>query len=484
MSFNTIIIGAGWAGAVAARLLSAAGRSVLVLEARDRVGGRAFTLADQPGQSIPVDLGCSAIHGYNEGNPVREIAARLGVKVTVAAPKPQAILAPNGGQVDERLGGNLRRATNAARDHAREMLPDTRIALSSYLLNSTSPLFEGLADPTQQKYAVQLANMLQIPLGASLDEVGMRWYGFEDNFAGSDGAPEGGFQQLVTKVIAEAQQAGAKLQLGEVVSSVVLDESQSGSVQVTTNKGTYTAQTVLCTIPLGVLQSPTSPTFLPALPARRVSVIARTKVGALNKLVVSYPTAWWPQDRGSFVLLPEDPSDSGTGILPAAAISDVLKRTTVLVLPISSAPSSDSSDSKAMLMLLIGGDAAIALEGFNAGNSTDLRDATHAYLLKRLLPTPTSPSAPAPMHAFLTTWSSDPYSLGATTTPVPIGDSVSPLDFAELGKPLWGGRLGWAGEHTSVHHRGSIAGAVESGVREGERLQRLLSVWDGEGEGR
>ena len=68
---DTIIVGAGWSGAVAARELTAKGRSVLVLEARDRIGGRARTWKDD---QVKVDLGCSWIHGYNEGNPARGIA--------------------------------------------------------------------------------------------------------------------------------------------------------------------------------------------------------------------------------------------------------------------------------------------------------------------------------------------------------------------------------------------------------------------------
>jgi monoamine oxidase len=77
--FDTVILGAGWSGAVAARDLTAKGYSVLILEGRDRVGGRAQTWRDKGKGDVKIDVGCSWIHGYTEGNPTREIAKGLGV---------------------------------------------------------------------------------------------------------------------------------------------------------------------------------------------------------------------------------------------------------------------------------------------------------------------------------------------------------------------------------------------------------------------
>ncbi len=72
---DVAIVGAGAAGLAAARRLAQAPVSVLVLEARDRIGGRAWT-ADVGGW--PVDLGCGWLHSADR-NPLARIAPALGV---------------------------------------------------------------------------------------------------------------------------------------------------------------------------------------------------------------------------------------------------------------------------------------------------------------------------------------------------------------------------------------------------------------------
>src|SRR5687767_14862438 len=61
-AFDVLIIGAGTAGLAAAAGLAKAGRSALVLEARDRIGGRAWTHIE-PGFPAPIELGAEFIHG-------------------------------------------------------------------------------------------------------------------------------------------------------------------------------------------------------------------------------------------------------------------------------------------------------------------------------------------------------------------------------------------------------------------------------------
>ena len=59
---EVIVIGAGAAGLAAAATLARAGRSVLVLDARSRIGGRCLTLR-HPSLDAPVELGAEFIHG-------------------------------------------------------------------------------------------------------------------------------------------------------------------------------------------------------------------------------------------------------------------------------------------------------------------------------------------------------------------------------------------------------------------------------------
>jgi monoamine oxidase len=80
---DVAIIGAGAAGLGAARTLEGSGLSVIVLEARDRIGGRAHTIMAAPG--IPFDLGCEWLHSADKNDFVG-IARQLGFAVDTKRP--------------------------------------------------------------------------------------------------------------------------------------------------------------------------------------------------------------------------------------------------------------------------------------------------------------------------------------------------------------------------------------------------------------
>jgi monoamine oxidase len=82
-TIDVAIIGAGAAGLGAANALKDSGLSVVVLEARDRVGGRAHTIIPAPG--VVFDLGCGWLHSADRNSFV-PIAAQLGFEIDKTRP--------------------------------------------------------------------------------------------------------------------------------------------------------------------------------------------------------------------------------------------------------------------------------------------------------------------------------------------------------------------------------------------------------------
>ena len=92
---KVVIVGAGMAGlAAAAELHAARFDDVVVLEARDRIGGRVWT--DNLGGAIPVDLGASWIHGI-KGNPIAAIARDSNVETRRTNYENSVVYVPNAG---------------------------------------------------------------------------------------------------------------------------------------------------------------------------------------------------------------------------------------------------------------------------------------------------------------------------------------------------------------------------------------------------
>jgi NADPH-dependent 2,4-dienoyl-CoA reductase/sulfur reductase-like enzyme len=75
---EVVIIGAGVAGLAAAERLVARGRNVTILEARDRIGGRIWTLRE-PELPVPIELGAEFLHA--EAKETRDVARRAALGV-------------------------------------------------------------------------------------------------------------------------------------------------------------------------------------------------------------------------------------------------------------------------------------------------------------------------------------------------------------------------------------------------------------------
>ncbi|GAA5990657.1 hypothetical protein JCM10908_003174 [Rhodotorula pacifica] len=461
--YDAIIIGCGMSGLAAARQLSPF--KVAVLEARNRLGGRILTADSSYGLKEPVDLGGSMVHGYREGNPVASLITReLGMEVHV--PEGAKGLAYGAdGPLAEADATSLF-ATSAQNSFAPQPGTSPSTSIADHLLPKLSH------DPR----LVALARTAEIGAGVSLEEQSAKYGGFEQGFKGTDGFPVGGYGEVVANLASDVKASGGEIHLGAVVSAIE-DVEAEGYVKVTAENGqVYTARAVVSTIPHAVLQAK-PPKFSPPLPASFTSALERMRTGSLEKIVLSYPAAWWPSpdQNGSFLLLPLEPTkgdNSGAESLEALFASTVIPVTSFQRIGLNPHPT---------LLAYIGASAAKVLARYSA---EQVADAFHAYLVRRLAPSSASSAAaageiPSPSTKLVTNWLLDPFSLGATSSPITItsssdGEPSTPLDYILVSRPTWNGRLGFAGEHTDLDNHGSVAGAFISGKREGLRVKELL----------
>ncbi|SPO25245.1 related to FMS1 - polyamine oxidase, converts spermine to spermidine [Ustilago trichophora] len=490
---DVLIIGAGWSALSAALKLSQAGRKVAILEARQRIGGRAFThtwtektdvndnsrtVACPSGNDFWCDFGCSWMHGYLEGSPLKQLTDKYNIPVTIPSPRETVVVGEHGPLsqgLSQKLTGNLAKAQEAAKLVAHDQgatAPDAGASLADFLYSENSPLFAGLESEQEKKAAREVARMLHIPLGIELEKTSLKWHGFEQAFAGTDAAPKGGFTSIINKLVDEITSLGTSIHTSQEVQSV-RDLQSSSNVKITTKQGhEYVARTALVTIPIAVLKKTAAGgLFEPALPERRLETIKRVSVGNLNKVLLNYAQAWWNAKVGTFLVLPSSaPAPSSMVKSEAEKKLWELYSSTTLIVSSLSGEGSEATENGASnsLLVMVGAEAGKQLEAFER---LDAGNALHAYLTARI---GGAKGAKEPKHVFYSRWAKQPFTGGATTSPVSTASGTSPLDFEALSRPLWGGRLGFAGEHTEINHRGSAAGAYVSGEREANRLLAYL----------
>ncbi|EIN05990.1 hypothetical protein PUNSTDRAFT_121947 [Punctularia strigosozonata HHB-11173 SS5] len=373
-----------------------------------------------------------------------------------------------------------------SREASQNSEPDHSVSLGSWLLDRKSPFMARFSTEQERRYAAQFALGLNGWTGADLQNVSFRYWGFEREYEGGDAVVADGYDKLLEPLQQNVLASGGEIKLGEQVREVAFDEDQQlVKVETVINADnsttrTYLAKSCICTIPLGVLKSAEGcPSFTPKLPPRRMAAINRLGFGLLNKIVLQYPRVWWPQEPGFFTILQGGESRqslSGTTSNVHASPRDYLDTIPVW------AQSYAHVNGNPILVLYLGGSSGHAIEQLP---DDEVQTWAHDLLASRLFQLALAGGKPpTPLQAHVTRWSSDPHARGsytyipAATASEDLDYAPSPLDIVELSRPLWGGRLRFAGEHTELDCYASVHGAAISGWREGKRVNNALAgVW-------
>ncbi|GIL67998.1 hypothetical protein Vafri_21331 [Volvox africanus] len=450
---DVIVIGGGISGLACAAHLRSAGLRVIVLEARERLGGRLHTIILNEGPGRPnyaVDLGAAWVHGIGSvgvPNQLYSLACELQLGCRPTDYNDAAVYTADGIRLADSAVADIERLYHVFEQHLHSLLhaPDPRLALMP--IQAALEAFaasRGLSAAQSAQLSFAVSNHMEHYWAgearcmgvAALDEVVL---------PGGDVILTEGYGGIVGRLA-----AGLDVRLGHEALAVQYDGVAGGGVAVTARVGvtegregggggaggglvTLTARAAVVTLPIGVLRSG-AVQFTPPLDATdpaKAAAIGRLGVAVYNKVVMLYDTADVFWDDTAFIYRIPAPWEAGRW-------SYFLNLHKVAGVPI--------------LVAFNLGESAVQLEGVSDEEAVDgaLQALAGMYGAARVR---------RPRRAVVTRWGSDPYARMSYTY-VPAG--LTGAAFDELARPVLG-RLYFAGEATHRRHYGTAHGAYDSG---------------------
>ncbi len=412
---KVLVLGAGIAGLGAAQALRSAGVDVAVIEARDRIGGRTYT--SLLWRDLPADMGAAWVHG-TKGNPLTVLADKTGVAQTKTSYKRSITIDRAGQRVDFLpMVKQAQFIVQAARAGVEDLENDVslRQAVESH------PDWQALSSDARHGLRLAINSRIEHEYSGDWDRLSAWHYDDGKDFPGPEAILSPGYGPIVGHLA-----RGLDLRLSEPVTDIA---PKGTGVQITTTRGTHRADRVIVTVPLGVLQSG-SIRFAEPLKRKRQRAIDSLGMGLLNKCVLRFDRAFWPE---------------GTDWIHFLGDVETLWADWTSYLTATGQP------------LLVGFNAAAMAEEIEL---LDDRATTASAMeaLRAMFGT----SIPTPLGSQISRWRQDPYAQGSYSFQS-VGTSWR--DRKALFGTDWDGRLAFAGEATSQDHAATVHGALMTGRR-------------------
>lgn len=445
---DVIVVGAGMAGLTAADRLSAAGRSVLVIEARQRVGGRVLNEVLDPADPTQVveiggqwlgptqtrartlaarlDLALYPTHTAGANLLERRDGALLRYRGTI--PRINPVVLADIAQAQTRLDRMARRVPLQAPWSAPHAGRRDGLTLATWLSRNvaTRTARELLTVAVRAVWACEPDELSLLHALFYLHSGG----GFDSLIGTSGGAQQdrvvGGTQLLATGL---ASRLGPQVLLGRPVRAI---HSDTDTVTVVAGDGEgWRATRVVVALPpalAGQLD------YHPVLPAARTALTRRTPMGSVIKCMAAYDEPFWRRD-----------GLSGQAASIAGPLSAVFDNT---------APGGSPG-------VLLGFFEGAAARRFSRRSADERREAVVAAFTRLFGPRARHP------HTYVEKdWSADPFSGGGYTA------VLGPGTWTGYGRALRQsvGRIHWASTETATIWTGYIDGAIRSGERVADEI--------------
>lgn len=417
--YDVIVVGAGVSGLATARDLQAAGRRPLILEARDRIGGRLHT---DRSSGTPLDMGASWVHGV-EGNPVARLLRKTGASLVKTHFDSNALY-HKGGRIGTGDAPNdycdvLDNFYRFARRRKKEMSGDESLdaAFENFLRREH---FRG----ERESVVRHLVHMeIETTYGANLSRMSLRWLHEDDEYKGANVLVRSGYDALANELA-----RGLDIRLRSPVDGV---SDEGTGVKVFVGAQQFFADFVVVTVPLGVLQKGFI-RFSPGFSEAKADALKGLGMGNLHKTFLEFSEKFWDETQTIDIVHGD------------ARWKEFINLSKEIGKPI--------------LLALNGGKAAT--EALRMSKN-EIADETFLVLQNAYR------DATRPLRVTTTTWEDDPYAQGSYSI-VPVGGSLTMCD--DLAKPQ--GRVYFAGEHTNSSYPATVHGAYLSGVRAAKSLIR------------
>lgn len=274
MNASTIILGAGPAGLHAAYELSKQGHTCLILEARDRIGGRVHTMTAGDGQSF--EAGAEFVHG--DLPLTAELMKEAGLEKRKSGGRWVSL---RGGEAS--AGENASSAWRAMLKKMRSLEHD--VSLQDFL----DEHYTGNEHIALKDRAISYAEGFDSADAsrASTKALGQEWSSEEgENYRVADG-----YGRLMEFLAERCTAAGSRIILSHPVSNIV---ANGEGVVVHTGEKTFRAETVIVALPLGVLQQHGA-SLLPGAPTY-AGALRLLGMGDVIKFVLRFSEDFWEDE--------------------------------------------------------------------------------------------------------------------------------------------------------------------------------------------
>ncbi|KAI4170420.1 MAG: hypothetical protein LQ348_007110, partial [Seirophora lacunosa] len=300
---HVCVVGAGVAGMRCAQVLGAKGFIVTLLEARNRTGGRVGATRDHDGPNW--------IHGVNQ-NPILDLAKEIGATTMTAPESAPSIYDPSGQLLSSEeskessslMWGIIEEAFEYSNKNS-DSIPEDQSLLDFFKIKLQE---KDVPAPLAER-VLQACRSWGDYVGGSIEKQSLKFFWLEETIDGENLFLASTYQSILDRITKDTY-ANADVELSTEVVSIESREpaasdddiSQPSRIHITTALGDRRSfDEVIMTAPLGWLKHRSETCFTPPLPPRLRAAIGNISYGRLEKVYLTFPTAFWlsPPDSNS-----------------------------------------------------------------------------------------------------------------------------------------------------------------------------------------